>query len=84
VFETVTVSSLEGVEKPSSEIFHRTTERMAISPRETIHVGDSPLEDYTGAEKAGLGAALIDRHDLFAGEPYRRISSLDEILDLVR
>lgn len=82
-FETVTVSSLEGVEKPSSEIFHRTIERMGISAGETVHIGDSPLEDYTGAERAGLGAALIDRHDLFAGEPYRLISSLDEIFDLL-
>ena len=83
VFQTVTVSSFEGVEKPSSEIFHRTTERMGISAAETLHVGDSPLEDYTGAVQAGFGAALIDRHDLFVGGPYRRISSLSEILDLV-
>jgi putative hydrolase of the HAD superfamily len=74
------VSSLEGVEKPSLEIFHRTIERMGVSVAQAVHIGDSPLEDYTGAEQAGLGAALIDRHDLFADEPYRRISSLDEIL----
>ena len=83
IFETVTVSSIEGVEKPSSEIFHRTLERMELSAGETIHIGDSPLEDYSGAETAGLGAALIDRHYLFVEEPYRRISSLGEILDLV-
>ena len=83
IFETVTVSSIEGFEKPSSEIFHRTLERMEISAEEAIHVGDSPLEDYTGAERAGLSAALIDRHELFADEPYRRISSLDEILAIV-
>jgi FMN phosphatase YigB (HAD superfamily) len=46
-------------------------------------VGDSPLEDYTGAENAGLGAALIDRHNLFAGQPYRRLASLAEVLELV-
>jgi FMN phosphatase YigB (HAD superfamily) len=56
---------------------------MGISAAETMHIGDSPLEDYRGAEKAGLGAALIDRHDLFADEPYRRISSLAEILEMV-
>jgi FMN phosphatase YigB (HAD superfamily) len=56
---------------------------MGISAEEAIHVGDSPLEDYSGAEQAGLGAALIDRHDLFTKEPYRKISSLDEILELV-
>lgn len=82
-FETITVSSIEGVEKPSSKIFHRTLERLGIPAGETLHVGDSPLEDYTGAETAGLGAALIDRHELFVDEPYRRISSLDEILDLL-
>jgi putative hydrolase of the HAD superfamily len=83
IFETVTVSSIEGVEKPSAEIFSRTLERMGVSADETIHVGDSPLEDYSGAEKAGLGAALIDRHNLFVDEAYRRISSLDQILGLV-
>ena len=83
IFETVTVSSIEGVEKPSSEIFHRTLARMDVSPEEAIHVGDSPLEDYSGAESAGLGAALIDRNDLFSDEPYRRISSLDEIVKLL-
>jgi putative hydrolase of the HAD superfamily len=84
LFETVTVSSLEGVEKPSAEIFRRTTERMGIKVAEAVHVGDSPLEDYTGAQGAGLAAVLIDRHELFVEEPYRRISSLTEILDLVQ
>jgi putative hydrolase of the HAD superfamily len=83
LFDTVTVSSFEGVEKPSSEIFRRTTGRIGISPAEAVHIGDSPLEDYTGAEGAGLAAALIDRHGLFAEDSYRRISSLTEILDLV-
>jgi putative hydrolase of the HAD superfamily len=82
-FETVTVSSIEGVEKPSPEIFQRTLQRMGISAEEAIHVGDSPLEDYSGAEQAGLGSALVDRHDLFVGESYRRISSLDQLHDLI-
>ncbi len=82
-FDVVTVSAIEGVEKPSPVIFSRTLDRLGISAEEAIHVGDSPLEDYGGAEGAGLEAALIDRHNLFADEPYRRISSLGEILDLV-
>ena len=82
-FDVVTVSAIEGVEKPSPEIFLRTLDRLGISAEEAIHIGDSPLEDYSGAEGAGLGAALIDRHNLFAEEPYRCISSLDEILDLI-
>jgi putative hydrolase of the HAD superfamily len=79
-FETITVSSIEGVEKPSPQIFHRTLERLEIAAADTLHVGDSPLEDYTGAETAGLGAALVDRHHLFGDDGYRRISSLSEVL----
>ena len=41
------------------------------------------LEDYSGAETAGLSAVLIDRHDNFSHDGYRRISSLDGVLDLV-
>jgi len=83
IFETVTVSSIEGIEKPSSEIFHRTLARIGISEAETVHVGDSPLEDYSGAENAGLTSVLIDRHNLFADEQYLRVTSLDKILDLI-
>jgi len=82
-FDVVTVSAIEGVEKPAPEIFQRTLDRLGVAPASTIHVGDSPLEDYAGAEGAGLNALLIDRHELFAGDGYRRIGSLAEILDLL-
>ena len=82
-FEVVTVSAIEGVEKPSPEIFQRTSSRLGIDPSSTLHVGDAPLEDYAGARNAGFAAALIDRHDIFADEDYRRISSLDEVLSII-
>jgi putative hydrolase of the HAD superfamily len=82
-FEVVTVSSLVGVEKPSSEIFERTLDRLGVAAGRALHVGDSPLEDYSGAENAGLAAALIDRRGAFSGHPYRRITSLVEVLELV-
>ena len=50
-------------------------------PSSTLHVGDSPLEDYVGARNAGFAAVLIDRHDLFIDQPYRRVKSLGEVLD---
>lgn len=80
-FEVVTVSAIEGVEKPAPEIFERTLNRLDVAPAGAIHVGDSPLEDYAGAEGAGLRGLLIDRHKLFAGDGYRCIASLDEVLD---
>ncbi len=82
-FKVVTVSAVAGVEKPAPEIFARTLDQLGVAPHETLHVGDSPLEDYTGAENAGLGAALIDRRGLFADQPYRRVASLAEVLELV-
>ena len=82
-FEVVTVSAIAGVAKPSPEIFERTLDQLRVRADEALHVGDSPLEDYAGAQGAGLDAALIDRHGLFAGQPYRRIESLTEVLGLV-
>ena len=82
-FEVVTVSAIEGVEKPSQEIFQRTSSRLGVDPTSILHVGDAPLEDYAGAKNAGFAAVLIDRHDLFADEPYRCISSLDEVLSII-
>lgn len=81
-FEAVTVSSIEGVEKPSPEIFLRTLDRLGVDPYETLHVGDSPLEDYDGARGAGLAAALIDRQGLFPDQLYRRLTRLDQVLEL--
>jgi len=82
-FDVVTVSSLAGVEKPAAEIFTRTLDRLGVAADRALHVGDSPLEDYSGAENAGLAAALIDRSGAFSGQPYRRIAGLAEVLELV-
>jgi putative hydrolase of the HAD superfamily len=82
-FEVVTVSSIAGVEKPGAEIFKRTLAQLGVEAGRTLHVGDSPLEDYSGAQNAGMGAALIDRRGLFEGQPYRRLESLAEVLELV-
>jgi putative hydrolase of the HAD superfamily len=78
-FHTVAVSSLEGVEKPSPEIFHRVATRLGVQPGQVLHVGDSPREDYEGACSAGLEAVLIDRPGLFESSPYRRVATLAEV-----
>ena len=80
-FSTIAVSAIEGIEKPAPEIFLRTLERLGARPEETLHVGDSPLEDYEGSSAVGMIPVLIDRRGTFAGNGYRRISSLDEVLN---
>jgi putative hydrolase of the HAD superfamily len=82
-FDTVTVSSIEAVEKPAPAIFRRTLDRLGIDPAAAIHVGDSPLEDYEGSRGVGMMPVLIDRRGAFAFDGFRRISSLDQVLDLV-
>ncbi len=82
-FTTITVSAIEKVEKPAAGIFLRTLERLGVGPGETLHIGDSPLEDYEGAKAVGMTPVLIDRRGTFAGNCYLRIGSLDEVLGLL-
>ncbi len=82
-FDQITVSSLEKVEKPAAAIFERTLARLEVGASETIHVGDSPREDYQGAQAAGITPVLIDRTGRFAANGYRRIAHLDELLTLL-
>ena len=82
-FQAVVVSAIEGVEKPSPEIFRRALNRLGLGAQDVLHVGDSPLEDYRGAEGAGLKPVLLDRQNIFSHDGYRRIASLDEVLKFV-
>jgi putative hydrolase of the HAD superfamily len=82
-FDTVSVSSLEKVEKPGRAIFDRTLERLGVPPLRAIHVGDGPLEDYRGAADAGMRPVLIDRAGLFVGTDMVRVDSLWGLMDLV-
>lgn len=83
-FDVITVSSLEGVEKPARTIFTRTLDRLGVTPARAMHVGDSPVEDYGGALEAGMQPVLIDRAGLFADTRMRRVDSLQGVTDLVR
>jgi putative hydrolase of the HAD superfamily len=83
-FDTITVSGLEGVEKPSAEIFRRTVARLGVAAGEVLHVGDSLRDDYLGAAAAGLLSRLLDRQNLFTGDSYWRVESLEELPDIVR
>jgi putative hydrolase of the HAD superfamily len=82
-FSIITVSAIEGIEKPASGIFLRTLERLGVGPEETLHIGDSPLEDYQGSKAVGMTPVLIDRPGALAGNGYRRIANLGEVLELL-
>lgn len=78
-FQALSVSAIEETGKPEPEIFRRTCARLAVSPGQALHVGDSVREDFDGAQGAGLAALLLDREDRFPDRPLR-IRSLQEVL----
>jgi putative hydrolase of the HAD superfamily len=79
-FDAVLVSALEGVEKPAVEIFRRAAQRLNAPLAACVHVGDSPLDDYRGAESAGMRAVLVDRDGIFA-DGYRKVADLRGLYD---
>jgi putative hydrolase of the HAD superfamily len=81
-FDAMLVSSLEGVEKPAVEIFRRAAARLGVRDAACLHVGDSPLDDYRGAESAGMRAVLVDRTGIFA-DGYLKVSNLRGLYDMV-
>ena len=50
-----------GSAKPDPAIFHAACEALAVAPSEAVYVGDDPLLDVEGAQKAGLDAVWINR-----------------------
>ena len=81
-FDAMLISSLEGVEKPAVEIFRRAAARLGVRDAACVHVGDSPLDDYRGAESAGMRAVLVDRTGIFA-DGYLKVSDLRGLYDMV-
>jgi putative hydrolase of the HAD superfamily len=74
-FDTIVVSHLEGVEKPSPELFLRAVERLGGRPDEALHIGDVPELDGTGATAAGIANVIVDRRS-------RLVAELGAIADL--
>lgn len=60
-FELVLASAAFGRSKPDPAIFREALRRMSARPGEALHVGDHPLNDVTGARRAGIRALLLDR-----------------------
>jgi FMN hydrolase / 5-amino-6-(5-phospho-D-ribitylamino)uracil phosphatase len=58
-----------GCAKPDAAIFLAICEVLGVTPQEAVYVGDDPLLDVEGAQKAGLRGVLISRPEL----PSRRL-----------
>lgn len=80
-FDPLVVSAIEGMEKPSAELFNLGLKRCGLAAGATIYVGNRPEEDYRGAEAAGLRPLLIDRKWVVPSNGMIKIRSLREVLD---
>lgn len=78
-FEFVIDSQVVGVEKPDPRIFMAGVERMGVSARECLYVGDLYPVDVLGARGAGLQALLLDPMDRLSHYPVDRVRSVLEL-----
>ena len=53
----------EGHAKPDAPIFHNTCTKLGMSAAEVLHIGDDPLLDIVGAQRAGLRSCWINRRN---------------------
>jgi putative hydrolase of the HAD superfamily len=80
-FDSVTISSLAGAAKPATKIFLHALDQHMLTPDEVLHVGDHLIEDFEGAQQAGLHTVLIDRSGSILPDD-RTLSSLASVLTL--
>jgi len=77
-------STVIGVAKPDPRIFEMALEALAVPAAHAIHVGDTPGADVDGARAAGVRPVLVDPYDFHSGLDVERVSSLLDVVELVR
>lgn len=53
-FETILISEWEGIAKPHPEIFKRALDKLKVSPKEALFIGDHPEFDVSAAQQVGM------------------------------
>ena len=82
-FENIFVSSRVGYAKPDGRIFNAALSCHGLAPAQSLHVGDSEINDLSGANQAGLKGILVERGKTSAAPASDRINSLRSILALL-
>jgi putative hydrolase of the HAD superfamily len=66
-FDIISVSEWEGIKKPEPEIFRRVLQKLNVEPRNSVFVGDHPLNDVKAARNVGM-KGIWKRNDYFTIE----------------
>ncbi len=61
-FDTVVYSCVDGLRKPSTDIFNTALGRLGLSAAEVLYFDDGPVMVQT-AQRVGMTAVLVDDHD---------------------
>lgn len=83
-FDVVVVIDTLRKMKPDAEVFHHALHKLGIAPKSAIFVGDEVEADYKGALGAGLTPYLIDRNNKMQDEDLNKISSLNDLLEVIQ
>lgn len=63
MFDHVLASAEVGAAKPDPAIFVEAHRRLGVPPHRILHVGDSPVDDFEGARRAGFQVVLLQREE---------------------
>lgn len=86
-FDTIVVSEEVKVKKPNPLIFNLALERLELSPKQCIYIGDHPVNDVEGAAATGMNTIWIKVNqpwrEHIKAKPLHTITQLDELLTLL-
>jgi HAD superfamily hydrolase (TIGR01549 family) len=61
-FEAIVISAEARVRKPHPEIFRQLLDKLRLSPREILFVGDTAREDVAGANASGISVVWLSEN----------------------
>ena len=86
-FSAVVTSTDIGITKPNSKMFIEALKRLAVTPEESLMVGNDPVRDIDGASQLGITTVLFRPSKYFDANAANRadyvIDSLDELPALI-
>lgn len=78
-FDHIIISGAFGRGKPDASIFEHALSKFGYAPEDVLMVGDNPLTDILGAERAGIASVWLNRENK---TPHETVVATHEIKDL--
>ena len=82
LFDMAVVSDDIGIWKPDKGIFEYAMRMLAVTPDQSLFVGDHPVNDIQGALGAGMQAVWVD-YGSFAGQATPGVPAIKNVRELL-